>query len=108
VTVGDLLHCDVVTRDGARVGRVFDLTARRTGPQVSELQGRAPQIEELFVGPRAFALRLGYKSREMTGPPGLRLIAARLKGWRVPWDAVDTIEDDVITLMATKAELQEL
>jgi sporulation protein YlmC with PRC-barrel domain len=105
---GELLGCAVVSSDGEKVGHVFELLADRSGPVVSELQGPALEICELFAGPRAGLLRLGYKSREMKGPHGLRFVQKRLRGYRIPWDAVEDIQPDRITLRCTRAELREL
>lgn len=104
----ELIGCDVVASDGERMGRVFELLADRSGPVVSELQGGALEVCELLVGPSASLLRLGYKSRAIKGPHGLRFIQNRLRGYRVPWERIESIEPGRVLLDCDKDEVETL
>jgi sporulation protein YlmC with PRC-barrel domain len=104
----DLLRAEVFAAGGEKVGHVFEMLADKSGPVVTELQGPALTVCELFVGPRASLLRLGYKSREMQGPPGVRLVQKRLSGYRVPWDEIESIEPGRIQLRCSKSELADI
>ena len=102
---GELLHARVYTSDGEKLGHVFELIAEKSGPIVTELQGQALVVAEVLVGSRAAFLRLGYKSREMKGPHGLRFLQKRLTGFRVPWDQIESIEGRAVRLRCAKSDL---
>jgi sporulation protein YlmC with PRC-barrel domain len=105
---GELIGSVVIASDGEKVGHVFELLADRSGPVVTDLQGRSFEVCELFAGSRAGLLRLGYKSREMQGPPGVRFLQKRLSGYRIPWEAVGDIKPGRITLRCKRSELAKL
>lgn len=105
---GELLHCDVYSSGGERIGHVYEIVAKKTGPVVSELQGRALEVSDLLVGRRASLIRFGYKTREMTGPIGFRFLGKRMSGYRVPWSEVASINASRITLRCAKDELADL
>ena len=101
----DLLRSEVVASGGEKIGHVFEIVADKSGPVVTELQGPALSVCELLVGARASMLRLGYKSREMKGPHGLKFVQHRLRGYRLPWDQVESIEAGRIVLRCAKSDL---
>lgn len=103
---GELLAAEVYASDGVKVGHVFEIVADKRGPALSDL-GPGLSVCELLVGPRAGLLRLGYKTRAMKGPPGLRFLQDRLTGYRVPWDEIDSISGGRIDLRCTKSDLSE-
>ena len=102
----DLLGSKVYARDGKELGRLFDIEARKTGPMVSEAWGNALQVSGLLVGSFAALQRLGFQSRVMRGPIGLRFIARRLRGYRVRWNQLAAIEQHRIFLNCTTDELE--
>ena len=104
----DLLTAVVFASGGEKVGRVFEMIADKSGPVVTDLQGRSLSVCELLVGPSASLMRLGYKSREMQGPPGVRFIQNRFNGYRVPWEEIESIEGGRIQLRCSKGDLAEI
>ncbi|MDQ3533626.1 MAG: PRC-barrel domain-containing protein [Actinomycetota bacterium] len=101
----DLIGSRVFTEDGQKLGRVFDLEATRTGPKLNDIEGRAFELKGLLVGSGALLQRLGFHRTEMRGPVGLKFIVERMKGYRVPWECVDQIEEHEIRLLCTKSDL---
>jgi sporulation protein YlmC with PRC-barrel domain len=103
---GELLKCDVVDRDGVRVGNVEDIRLVQDGPLVGE--GVAlPRVDGLVVSHRGVGIRLGYYGKRMKGPWLLRLLLHWLeRGARfVPWDAVQSCDDGVVRLTVARADL---
>jgi sporulation protein YlmC with PRC-barrel domain len=105
---GEILKAEVYASDGGKVGHVFEIVADKSGPVVRQLQGRALVVSDLLVGARASLLRLGYKTREMKGPHGLRWLLSRFRGYRVPWDEVDSIAAGRIELRCSKDDLAKV
>ncbi len=101
----DLIGSAVVDSEGKRLGRLYEIEARRSGPMVSESMGNALQIHSLFVGPAGLFVRLGYFKREMVGPHGLTFLARHSKGFRVDWDQVESVEHLLVTLNCPASEL---
>ena len=104
----EILGSEVFASDGKKLGRVFDLEVTATGPLVNEIEGRAYELKALLVGPAAMLQRLGFHRTEMRGPLGLRFLASRLRGYKIPWDAVEEIEEHRLTLSTTKGGLARL
>jgi hypothetical protein len=104
----DLISSEVVTKDGEKLGRVFDLEATRTGPVVNEVAGRALELSAVLVGSAAFLHRLGFHRTDMKGPVGLRFLVRRLPGYRVPWSAVEDHGEGTIKLSCSKGELERI
>jgi sporulation protein YlmC with PRC-barrel domain len=108
VKASDLIGSMVVDSEGRRLGRLYEIEARRTGPSVSESMGNALQIRALFVGMAGLFVRLGYFNREMVGPHGLIFLAHRSKGFRVDWDQVEFIEHRVVGLNCPMEEVEPI
>jgi hypothetical protein len=75
--VSDLLECDVVDADGARVGQVRDVRLVMDGP----LRGALAQLrlDAVIVGGDAVAGRLGYLRGGVQGPALIKAIMTRLE-----------------------------
>jgi sporulation protein YlmC with PRC-barrel domain len=108
VRAHDLLGSIVFTSDGKKLGRVFDLEATRTGPVLNNIEGRAFELSGLLVGYGALLQRLGFHRTQMRGPVGLKFLVERMKGYRVPWDRVETIDTHEIRLACTSSELTRI
>jgi hypothetical protein len=106
--VSDLLGSTVYARDGTKVGHLFDIEARKTGPLVSEAWGNALQISGLLVGSLALLLRLGFHQRTMRGPIGVRFLARRAKGYRVSWDQLAAVSEGSVLLNCGVGELERI
>lgn len=98
----------VLDADGTPVGKVWEIEARKTGLLVSEWLGNALQVGAFHVGTAGVFLRLGYFSREMLGPHGLRFLARRTKGLRVRWEQVESLEGRTVRLNRSQAELETI
>lgn len=104
----DLVGSKVYDSDGKLLGHCFDVEATATGPRVSDEWGNALQVSGILCGPVAIVQRLGYRHRDIRGPHGLRWLAHRLKGYRVSWDQVASVEHRVLRLACTEADLEPL
>lgn len=104
----ELIGAQVVTANGERLGRVFDLEASATGPELNEVVGKAFELSALLVGGSAFLHRLGFSRRDMRGPIGVRFLARRLPGYKVSWDQVEGIDANRITLSCKKSAVKRV
>lgn len=97
--MSDLLHADVVTAEGDRLGSVHDLRVERDGPYVEGF-GNAIRVTGLVVGRGGAAVRLGYVRHGVRGPALLRWWARRAerRAALVPWESVDRVDDGVVRL----------
>jgi sporulation protein YlmC with PRC-barrel domain len=80
IRASDLIGCAVQSRSGERLGSVHDLRAR--------LSGAGWELEGLLVGRRGMLARL----RGSSGAEAL------VRGEVIPWHAVTSLEDGVITV----------
>jgi PRC-barrel domain protein len=87
--LSDVLGCEVVDRDGRRVGHVSDVRAVQDGPLIGTQA--AFRADALLVGRGGFAERLGYIRGRVRGPWILRQLFERLES-RAVFIAVDAIE----------------
>lgn len=101
----ELLDADVITLEGETIGKVLELLAepRSDGNEVPTLE-----ITRLLVGERGLLLRLGFRSREMQGPPGLRWLANMAHAYEVPAEAIGSIADGCIRINLRSNELNEI
>jgi hypothetical protein len=44
----------------------------------------------------------------MQGPPGAKLVQARVKGYRVPWEEIESIDGRRITRRCMKGDLRKI
>jgi sporulation protein YlmC with PRC-barrel domain len=82
--LSDLVDCDVVDQTGKSWGHVHDVRLVEDGPLLSS-NFAAFRLHGLACGKRALAARIGLRS----GPPIY-----------VPWNAVRSIEGEVIRVEA--------
>jgi sporulation protein YlmC with PRC-barrel domain len=106
--ISELLDQEVFDSDGDSLGKVFEVVTDRSGPLVNEAIGNAPAISYLLVGRRAVWFRLGFGHREMRGPTGMPSLTRLFKGYRVPWDRVESRDDDGIDVSVAADELEPL
>jgi sporulation protein YlmC with PRC-barrel domain len=104
----DLIGSKVYDAEGKVLGHCFDVETTRTGPKVSDSFGNSLQVSGLLIGSVAVVQRLGYRRRDVRGPLGLRWLAHRLKGYRIRWDQLVSVEHRVLKLNCTEAELEPL
>jgi hypothetical protein len=105
---GNLLEAEAYTSDGVRVGRVFELEASRTGPQMSDSWGAGLRLTRLLIGKRSFFLRLGFQRSGARAPTGLRFLTNRMDGWGARWDQVARVEAGRVHLNCGLSELERL
>jgi hypothetical protein len=108
VRASNLLDAVVYTSDGARVGRVFELEAARTGPHASEAWGAALQLTRVLIGNRTFFLRLGFQRSGARAPTGMRFLTSKMRGWAARWDQIERVEAGRVHLNCGVGELEEL
>jgi sporulation protein YlmC with PRC-barrel domain len=101
----DLIPRRVRTSDGEHIGRIFEVEAAVSAAAGAERH--ALQITQLFVGSRSSILRLGFHSRDMEGPIGIKFLARRLTGYKVEWAQVVEVGEEVV-LGVPKAELERI
>ena len=101
----DLIPRPVRTSEGERIGRIFEVEAAVFAAPGAERHSL--QVARLFVGSRSSILRLGFHSRDMKGPIGVKFLARRLTGYMVDWAQVAEVGDEVV-LSVPKAELQRI
>ncbi|MEA2433736.1 MAG: hypothetical protein QOG54_1193 [Actinomycetota bacterium] len=104
----EILGKKVIDSDGKEVGRVFELEAEQSGPQVNDRLGRAWRVEHLLVGGAAVLLRLGFQHRHLRGPVGLRMLAHRLRGYRIPWTAIESTDGEEIRINVSEKDLSRI
>jgi hypothetical protein len=87
MTLNDLLGCDVLTGDGARLGWVIDVRVKTSGP--SEPVQVLP-FDALIVSRRSTGSLFGYERRREQGPALLAWFFRRLHrdARLVPWSGV--------------------
>jgi hypothetical protein len=104
--VGDVLGTCVHDRSGEIVGWVTDVRLVRDGPVLGTF-GAAYRVEGIIVSKRHRGGYFGYETR-LSRPAVLNWLFARLHRGSVfaPWDAIDTIDDEVVTLRTAAADLE--
>jgi sporulation protein YlmC with PRC-barrel domain len=105
--LNDLLGRRVLDADGADVGGVADVRLVQDGPMLVSMQ-RAFRVDGLIVVENRATRLFGYERH--VGPELLRrLIHARLgEVWYLPWDDIDEITDDNVTIASRRADLRPL
>jgi sporulation protein YlmC with PRC-barrel domain len=104
----DLIGSKVYDSEGKVLGHCFDVETTRTGPKISDSWGNSLQVSGLLIGSVAVVQRLGYGRREVRGPIGIRWLAHRLKGYRIRWEQVASVERRVLKLGCTEGDLEPL
>jgi sporulation protein YlmC with PRC-barrel domain len=106
--LSELLECEVVDRNGERIGHVHDVRLVQGGPPLGTW-GAALRLEGLVVGRGSIGTRLGLARPQMHGPWILKLLFARQRSSRVlvPWNRVREIGDDRITTNCAATELED-
>lgn len=102
----EVLGARVVDRDGTELGPVRDVRLVQRGPLVGTF-GSALVVDELIVGGRPMAQRLGYDCGQVGGPWLIGLVARRLsrRAIVVPWDQVASVEARSIRLRCDRGDL---
>ncbi len=97
--LSELLGTHVLDADGNDLGEIHDVVAVQDGP-VELPFGALFRVETLRVGGWGFASRLSYAGDEMKGPWPLAAFFRWMTrhGVHVPWDMVESWEDDVVRL----------
>jgi sporulation protein YlmC with PRC-barrel domain len=96
--LSDYLGREVVDADGQRLGRVHDAELVADGPAAGD--GRALRLHALLVGFGSLGARLGLDRPEMRGPWLLKLVFARRKLRRIPWEDIESVTDETVRLRA--------
>ena len=104
--MSDLVQATVCDSSGAVIGRVHDVRLVQDGP-ILGTWGAAFRVEGLIVGPQRVGNFLGYERGSLRGP---WLVAAVVKWLHresvfVPWSDVASVEDHVVRIRRTKANL---
>jgi hypothetical protein len=92
--LSDLLHRNVVTATGARLGRVVEVHLIQDALPVPGGDHRL-RVDGLVVGRRAAMARLGLTRPEINGPTLVTLVARAIAGHHdyVSWDQIDSLPD---------------
>jgi hypothetical protein len=103
--VGLLFGRDVVSADGADLGRIHDVRLRADGPVLPGF-GPALRIEGVVVGRGSLASRLGFDRADITGPWPISVFGKRAarRARFLPWETLRVL-DDVVTTTRTRAEI---
>ena len=106
--LSELLDSEVVDRNGERVGHVHDVRLVQDGPPLGTW-GSSLRLESLVVGSGAIGTRLGIASPAMKGPWILKLVFARQRASRliVPWDRVQSVGDERVTVDCVGEECKD-
>ena len=106
--LSDLLDSRVYLSDGKEIGHVFDVRATARGSSRSTRAPGTLRVTHLLVGASALFSRLGYLHRSMKGPAGIPFLARHAKGYLVPWEQIERIESDRLTLSCAEDELEPI
>lgn len=104
--LSDLLGARVLDADGAEVGAVGDVRVTQDGP-VLGTWGAALRVTGLVVSPVSAGSFLGYERGTVHGP----WLVERIVTWLhrnakyVEWADVTSVEDHVVRVARTRAEL---
>jgi sporulation protein YlmC with PRC-barrel domain len=103
--LNDLLGRRVLDTDGDVIGGVADVRLVQDGPMLVSMQ-RALRVDGLIVVENRATRLFGYERH--VGPALLRrLIHARLgEVWYLPWDDIEEITDDAVTIAPRRADLR--
>ena len=105
----ELIGCEVVDRDGTRIGRARDLCLV-ADPHVRGLSGY--HLESLLTRTGPIGDRLGYRAEDTVGPQPPAWLSRRLgRAGRavhlVPWRDVEAVDGRVIRLRVAAGVLCE-
>jgi sporulation protein YlmC with PRC-barrel domain len=105
--LSELLHTDVIDRDGVKLGTVEDVRLVQDGPLLLPF-GAAFRVAGFVVGRGSLGIRLGYQRGQVDGP----WLLSKLFGWLqrralyVPWELVESVGDDAVRITATTEDLE--
>lgn len=106
VRLNEVLGTRVVDAEGVDLGVVHDVGLVQDGPAGAGPEA-AFRAHWLVVGSTSIWTRLGLDRRTTHGPALVKALACRgPRPWQVPWDAVESLGDDRITLRVPAAELE--
>jgi sporulation protein YlmC with PRC-barrel domain len=107
--LSELVTSEVFDRNGEHVGHVHDVRLIQGGPPMGTW-GAALRVEGLVVGRGAIGTRLGTTSPRMKGPWILKALFARQRASRViaPWEQVQSVDDNRVTLRCLASECREI
>jgi sporulation protein YlmC with PRC-barrel domain len=105
--LNDLLGRHVLDAEGDVIGNVADVRLVQDGPMLVSMQ-RALRVDGLIVVENRHTRLFGYERH--VGPELLRrLIHARLgEVWYLPWDDIEEITGDGVTIAPMRADLRPL
>jgi hypothetical protein len=95
--LGDLLRSDVVDAHGQTLGSVDDVRLVQDGPLLGGF-GAALRVDGLVVGKGSLGVRLGFHRAKVKGPWPLKAAFGALerRARFVPWERVESWEDDIV------------
>jgi sporulation protein YlmC with PRC-barrel domain len=104
--MSDLVQARVLDASGTEIGRVHDVRLVQDGP-ILGTWGAAFRVEGLIVGSQPFGNYIGYERGTLRGPWLVATIVKWLhrKSVYVTWDDVESVEDRVVRLRRSKADL---
>lgn len=104
----DLIGARLYDAEGRLIGRVHDIRITPSAHETPDTGTPAYVITGLVVGPVAVGARLGYGSRQMSGPWPITAIFRRLARRSRVVDWADVVEhgEDEIHIRRRAAELQ--
>ena len=105
--INDLLGRRVLDAGGDVIGGVADVRLVQDGPMLVSMQ-RALRVDGLIIVENRATRLFGYERH--VGPALLRkLVHWRLgEVWYLPWDDIDEITDDAVTVTRGRVDLQRL
>ncbi|MGZ4677884.1 MAG: hypothetical protein ACXVJ7_09135 [Acidimicrobiia bacterium] len=105
--LSDYLGCQVVDAAGRPLGRVLDARLVPDGPPRGAF-GRSLRLHDLIIGRGSLGARLGLDRDRVHGPWLLKILFARRRLHRIPWEVIDRVEVEhrTIRLTVTGEELR--
>ena len=106
----NLIDARVLDSNGEKIGHIFEIHATKSGPAASESWGRSLVVDEVYIGPRAAIVRLGYGRRAMNGPFILNWLGRHTSGYRARFEQIASVDESghVVRLNCSRSGLMKL